>query len=552
MLTNLLIKNYALIEQLMIKPHQSLNIITGETGAGKSILLGAIGMLMGKRADTKTLMHTDSKCVIEGSFLIWSYNLQALFDKLDIDYEDETTIRREITPSGKSRAFINDTPVNLDILREVGRRLIDIHSQHDNLLLGDNLFQLQMVDVCAENQGLLKEYQVKYQEYRTIKKEYDQLLAEYNTHKNELDYNKFLYDELAKANLQADEQEKLEGELKLLESSEEVKLKLNEALSLLSRAEETAIIDQLRTIANGLESISELSKTFGDIYERMNSALIEVQDLTNEIEREEEVVELNEERIEEVKERVSFIYQMQQKHHAGSVAELLEIQATLENKVNKVLNFDEEIQSLKEQLEVANKALMKLGESLSLTRQGVAPDIEEDIMRLLVDLGMPNATIKIEQKRTEPGNFGIDEISFLFSANKGVAPQEIAKVASGGEFSRLMLAIKYILASKTSLPTVIFDEIDTGISGEIALKMGKMFKEMAHRHQIIAISHLHQIAAKGNHHYFVYKDHSAERSVSRIRQLNDDERVQEIAQMISGSTPSESAILSAKELLELS
>ncbi len=551
MLTNLLIKNYALIEQLMIKPHQSLNIITGETGAGKSILLGAIGMLMGKRADTKTLMHTDSKCVIEGAFLIWSYNLQDLFEKLDIDYEDETTIRREITPSGKSRAFINDTPVNLDVLREVGRHLIDIHSQHDNLLLGDNVFQLQMVDVCAENQGLLKDYQVKYQEYRKVKKQYDQLLTEYNTHKNELDYNKFLYDELAKAGLQSGEQEKLESELKLLESSEEVKLKLNEALGLLSRAEEAAIIDQLRTIANGLDSISELSTTFGDISERMNSALIEIQDLTGEIEREEEVVELNEERIEEVKERVSFIYQMQQKHHAGSVDELLEIQATLENKVNKVLNFDDEIQTLKNQLEAINEELMQLGESLSLTRQGVAPEIEEDIMRLLIDLGMPNATIKIEQNRTEPGSFGIDEINFLFSANKGVPPQEIAKVASGGEFSRLMLAIKYILATKTSLPTVIFDEIDTGISGEIALKMGKMFKEMAHRHQIIAISHLHQIAAKGNHHYFVYKDHSAERSVSRIRQLNDDERIQEIAQMISGSAPSESAILSAKELLEL-
>ena len=551
MLTNLLIKNYALIEQLMIKPHQSLNIITGETGAGKSILLGAIGMLMGKRADTKTLMHTDSKCVIEGAFLIWSYNLQDLFEKLDIDYEDETTIRREITPSGKSRAFINDTPVNLDVLREVGRHLIDIHSQHDNLLLGDNVFQLQMVDVCAENQGLLKDYQAKYQEYRKVKKQYDQLLTEYNTHKNELDYNKFLYDELAKAGLQSGEQEKLESELKLLESSEEVKLKLNEALGLLSRAEEAAIIDQLRTIANGLDSISELSTTFGDISERMNSALIEIQDLTSEIEREEEVVELNEERIEEVKERVSFIYQMQQKHHAGSVDELLEIQAALENKVNKVLNFDDEIQTLKNQLESIHEELMQLGESLSLTRQGVAPDIEEDIMRLLIDLGMPNATIKIEQNRTEPGSFGIDEINFLFSANKGVPPQEIAKVASGGEFSRLMLAIKYILATKTSLPTVIFDEIDTGISGEIALKMGKMFKEMAHRHQIIAISHLHQIAAKGNHHYFVYKDHSAERSVSRIRQLNDDERIQEIAQMISGSAPSESAILSAKELLEL-
>lgn len=551
MLTNLLIKNYALIEQLMIKPHQSLNIITGETGAGKSILLGAIGMLMGKRADTKTLMYHDSKCVIEGSFLIWSYNLKELFESLDIDYEDETTIRREITPGGKSRAFINDTPVNLDTLREVGRRLVDIHSQHDNLLLGDNLFQLQMVDVCAENRSLLESYQSTYNEYRTVKKKYDQLQAEYNSHKNELDYNKFLYDELAQAELQADEQEKLEAELKLLESSEEVKLKLNEALGLLSRVEETAIIDQLRTVTNALSQISELSAIFGNLHERMNSSLIEIEDLTNEIEREEEVVELNEERIEEVKERVSFIYQMQQKHHAGSVAELLEIQADLEKKVHKVLNFDEEIQSLKKQLDAAYKTLMSFGEKLSQTRQKVAPSIEEDLKTLLVDLGMPNATLQIVLHKVEPTNFGIDQISFLFSANKGIPPQEIAKVASGGEFSRLMLAIKYILASKTSLPTVIFDEIDTGISGEIALKMGNMFKEMANRHQIIAISHLHQIAAKGNHHYFVYKDHSAERSVSRIRQLNDDERIQEIAQMISGSTPSESAILSAKELLEL-
>jgi DNA repair protein RecN (Recombination protein N) len=552
MLTNLLIKNYALIEQLMVKPHQSLNIITGETGAGKSILLGAIGMLMGKRADTKTLLYHDSKCIIEGAFLIGSYNLQNLFEELDIDYEEETTIRREITPSGKSRAFINDTPVNLDTLRQVGRHLVDIHSQHDNLLLSDNLFQLRIVDVCAENQALMRRYSAKYAEYRTIKKKHDQLLAEYNQHKNELDYNKFLYDELAKANLQAGEQDKLESELKLLESSEDIKLKLNEALGLLGKVEETAIIDQLRTVTNALGQIGDLSDKLGEIHERMNSALIELEDLNSEIEREEEVVDLNEERIEEVKERVSFIYQMQQKHQAASVEELLEIQATLEEKVHKVLNFDEEIQALSDQLEVAYKALMKIGEELSKTRQKVAPVIEKELKRLLVDLGMPNAVLQVELKKVAPTVNGIDEISFLFSANKGIPPQEIAKVASGGEFSRLMLAIKYIMASKTSLPTVIFDEIDTGISGEIALKMGNMFKEMAQDHQIIAISHLHQIAAKGNHHYFVYKDHSAERSVSRIRQLDDNERIQEIAQMISGSTPSESAILSAKELLELS
>lgn len=536
----------------MVKPHQSLNIITGETGAGKSILLGAIGMLMGKRADTKTLLYHDSKCVIEGSFLIESYNLKDLFEELDIDHENETTIRREITPSGKSRAFINDTPVNLDTLRKVGRHLVDIHSQHDNLLLGDNLFQLRIVDVCAENSQLLERYKTKYQEYRAIKKAYNQLQAEYNSHKNELEYNKFLYEELAKASLQAGEQEKLEGELKLLESSEDIKLKLNEALGLLSKDEESSVIDQLRTVVNALGQISDLSEVFGDIHERINSSLIELEDLNNEIEREEEVVDLNEERIEEVKERVSFIYQMQQKHHAASVEELLEIQADLEAKVHKVLNFDEDIQALKQQLKTAYDALMKIGEKLSKTRQKVTPSIEKDLRNLLVDLGMPNAVLQIGLKKVEPTLNGIDEISFLFSANKGIPPQEIAKVASGGEFSRLMLAIKYILASRTSLPTIIFDEIDTGISGEIALKMGNMFKEMANRHQIIAISHLHQIAAKGNHHYFVYKDHSAERSVSRIRQLDDDERIQEIAQMISGSTPSKSAILSAKELLELS
>ncbi|EAY28572.1 DNA repair protein RecN [Microscilla marina] len=552
MLTNLLIKNYALIEQLMVKPHQSLNIITGETGAGKSILLGAIGMLMGKRADTKTLLYHDSKCIIEGAFLIGSYQLHGLFEELDIDYEEETTIRREITPSGKSRAFINDTPVNLDILRQVGRHLVDIHSQHDNLLLSDHLFQLRIVDVCAENQALMKRYTAKYKEYRTVKKKHDQLVEEYNQHKNELDYNKFLYDELAKANLQAGEQDKLEGELKLLESSEDIKLKLNEALGLLGKVEETAIIDQLRTVTNALGQVGDLSDKLGEIHERMNSALIELEDLNNEIEREEEVVDLNEERIEEVKERVSFIYQMQQKHQAVSVEELLEIQHTLEEKVHKVLNFDEEIEALSTQLEVVYTALMKVGEELSETRQKVAPVIEKDLKKLLVELGMPNAVLQIVLNKVTPTVHGIDEISFLFSANKGIPPQEIAKVASGGEFSRLMLAIKYIMASKTSLPTIIFDEIDTGISGEIALKMGNMFKEMAHGHQIIAISHLHQIAAKGNHHYFVYKDHSAERSVSRIRQLDDQERVQEIAQMISGSTPSESAILSAKELLELS
>ncbi|MCU0447461.1 MAG: DNA repair protein RecN [Microscillaceae bacterium] len=550
MLAELYIKNYALIEELAMKPHQSLNIITGETGAGKSIMLGAIGLLLGNRADTKALLNTEEKCVVEAIFEVGAYHLQAIFEEFDLDYQTSTTIRREINPSGKSRAFINDTPVTLDALKEIGFRLIDIHSQHDTLLLGNNLYQLNVVDAYAQNREILTQYQVYYRAYTQTRSRYHKLQTEFKDFQKEYDYNLFLWEELHKARLQAPEQEELENELQLLERAEEVKTKLNRILQFLSHSEHSAL-DELKSLVNGMNSIADLSLIFNDLRDRLESCRIELQDISKEIEREEEKIEFSTERIEEVNNRLSLIYNLQKKHQVTTIAELLQIEANLADKVKKVQNFDEELANAKAQLAEAQKTLLAQAEILSASRQDVIELIENELKGLLADLGMANATVKITLDRLEPTNEGIDLINFLFSANKGIAPQEISRVASGGEFSRLMLAIKYILAGKTALPTIIFDEIDTGISGEIALKMGQMFKKMSQRHQLIAISHLHQIAAKGNYHYFVYKDDSADRTVSRIKQLESDERIYTIAQMISGSTPSESAITSAKELLEV-
>jgi DNA repair protein RecN (Recombination protein N) len=534
-----------------MKPHESLNIITGETGAGKSIMLGAIGLLMGNRADLKALFNTEEKCIVEAFFMVKEYHLKPLFEELDLDYADHTSIRREIAPSGKSRAFVNDTPVTLDILKRIGVHLLDIHSQHDNLLLGDHLYQLNLVDVYANNHSLRNQYQETYRQFARLVSEYKKRQDEFARSQKEFDYHSFLLDELQKATFQQGEQEELEQEVQLLESSEEVKLKLNEVLDFLSNSE-VSVNDELRVKVNVLGQISHFLPAYTQLKERLESCLLEMKDIAQELEREEEKVEFSPERIEEVQGRLSFIYNLQQKHQVKSIAELLQIQVDLEEKVNLVANFDDEISDLKKRLDTTEQTMRQQGEALSETRQEVAPQIATEIKNLLADLGMPNATIQITCERISPTAEGLDLVNFLFSANKGVAPQEIAKVASGGEFSRLMLTLKYILAGKTAMPTIIFDEIDTGISGEIALKMGNMFKAMTHKHQIIAISHLHQIAAKGNHHYFVYKDDEGERTISRIRQLADDERIIEIAQMISGSQPSESAILSAKELLEMS
>ncbi len=549
MLTNLLIKNYALIQQLELKPDKELNIITGETGAGKSIMLGAIGLMLGNRADVKALFDTNEKCIIEGNFDISAYKLEPFFDEEELDFDDNCIIRREISPNGKSRAFINDTPVNLDTLKKIGSQLMDIHSQHDTLLLGSNIFQLSIVDNYAGNQKLLGQYRNQYRQYRKREETYRSLRDNASSAKKELDYNSFLLEELSDAKLEAGEQERIEEELNLLENAEDVKIKLNAALEYLSNSEYAAITS-LRSAMSSLGQISNLAKAYAVLKDRTESCLIELKDIISELEREEMNVEVDPSKVDQIQERLSTIYSLQQKHQVKTVDELLSIQEELAARVSKVLNLDEEIEKARVEAEKTYQEMLQTAGKLTKSRLGALPFIENDLKQLLSELGMPNASVKITHQACKPGTDGTDEVHFLFTANKGVKPQELKNVASGGEFSRLMLCVKYILASKTSLPTIIFDEIDTGVSGEIAIKMGRMLEDMAHNHQVIVITHLHQIASRGGAHYFVFKDTSTDRTITRIRRLTQQGRINEIARIIGGEPPSESAIRNAKEFLE--
>lgn len=549
MLSHLLIKNYALIEKLELSPDRELNIITGETGAGKSIMLGAIGLLLGNRADTKVLYNPDVKCIIEGTFDVSGYVLESIFEAEELDYSPTCLVRREIVPSGKTRAFINDTPVNLETLRRVTSQLMDIHSQHDSVLLGSNEYQLQLVDTYAQNDDALRQYHTDYLAYRTQKTALDQLQANATAMRREFDYNNFLYEELSKAQLQADEQDHLEQELTILENAEEIKERLQMAYEYLDNPEQS-VITFLKGAVSNFNHVSRLSDQYASFQERAQSALIELRDLANDVGREQDLVDINDTRAEAIRDRLNLIYQLQTKHQVKDVAGLIALQTELESKVRTVLNLDDSLAEAREQVDQARKQLMVSGEALSERRRAVLEPIQAEIKGLLHDLGMPNASLRIQAETGKPTPTGIDTVVFMFTANKGVKPQQLKNVASGGEFSRLMMAIKYILASKRSLPTIIFDEIDTGVSGEIAIKMGNMMRTMAHNHQIIAITHLPQIAAQGSAHYFVYKDNSSEKTVSRIKKLTFDERVGEIAQMIGGATPSPSAIKSAREILK--
>jgi DNA repair protein RecN (Recombination protein N) len=550
MLKNLVIKNYALIRELEMGPSPDLNIITGETGAGKSIMLGAIGLLLGNRADTKVLFDQNEKCIIEGIFEVASYQLKDLFEEEQLDYDDVCVIRREISPQNKSRAFVNDTPVTLDVLKKLGTYLMDVHSQHETLLLGNSDFQVSILDAYAKNSNILLAYKTLFREFKTLQEKYNEAVKNSDEAKKQLDYNNFQFNELSEADLKEGEQETMETELKLLENSEEIKSKLNIIMQMMSGSE-NAVNANLKTITKYLDQISSFSKSYETLRERLAAAFIEIKDIGDELEKEEASVEFGQEKIEQIQDRLSKIYTLQKKHQVKTIAELLIIQNELEAKVNQVLDMDEEIKNLKTKLDSTHKNLLSKGEELSKSRNKVISKIKEELESLLKEVGMGNATMKINQEKEEPSSNGMDRITFLFSANKGVAPQELKNVASGGEFSRLMLCIKYILANKTALPTIIFDEIDTGISGEIAIKVGKMMKQMAKSHQVVAISHLPQIAAQGSAHYFVYKDDSSTRAVSRIKKLSSEERIKEIAQMIGGEKPSDSAIKNAKELLAI-
>jgi DNA repair protein RecN (Recombination protein N) len=548
MLLQLSIKNYALIRQLEIKPSSRLNVITGETGAGKSIMLGAVGLLLGNRADAKVLWDENEKCVVEGVFDVSAYRLKSLFENNDLDYQDQTFIRREIIPGGKSRAFVNDTPVTLEIMRKIGNKLMDVHSQHETLDLGNNLFQLELIDAFAGNQKIKDSYSLLWKTFTQAKSAFDSLVKESDELRQESDYVKFQLDELVKARLEEGEQERLEAELKVMEHAEEIKTQLIAVVQQLSQSE-LAVNSVLTTVRNQLNNIASYSADYQKLLERIESVRIELDDIADEAEHEESRIEFDPERIEEVKDRLSTIYQLMQKHRVKELKELLALQESLQVKFDKTSNLDEALHAAKAAFEKAQTELRTKAEELSKTRQKVFNPLCKQIVELLKDLGIPNAVLKMEHQSVSPTTNGADAIELLFTANKGVEPRPLAQVASGGEFSRLMFSIKYVMAEKTSLPTLILDEIDSGISGEIAIQLGKMMKEMAQRHQLITITHLPQIAAKGDTHYFVYKDDSSKKTVSMIRSLTPSERVDEIAKMIAGSKPSALAIENARELM---
>lgn len=549
MLQHLTIKNYALIRHLELTPATGLSVITGETGAGKSIMLGALGLLMGNRADTKVLWDEQQKCIIEGTYQIGEYKLKSFFKANDLDYDETTVIRREISPAGKSRAFVNDTPVTLDVLKSLGGRLMDVHSQHETLELGNQTFQLALIDSYAGNQKLRDEYADAWSSYQVAKREFEKLKSDADHLREESDYIKFQLDELVKADLDDLEQTSLESELKVMEHAEEIKNRFNTVLDLLTRSDMNAQ-SLLGEVRNSLQHISGFSPSYEALLKRLESVKIELADISDEVEREEGNVEFDPERTQLVQERLSTLYKLLKKHHASNREDLIQLRETLSVKNDLTSNLDGALAKAEEKFKSAEKALNATGKKLSESRQKVFESICAQITKLLKELGIPNASLAIASQTIAASSTGMDDVDVLFSANKGIQPRSLAQVASGGEFSRLMFAIKYIMAEKTAMPTLILDEIDNGVSGEIAIQLGKMMVNMSKRHQVLTISHLPQIAAKGQSHYFVFKDNSESKTVSSIRQLNEQERVEEIAKMIGGSKPSKVALENAQELLQ--
>ena len=548
MLSSLLIKNYALIRHLEMQPAAGLNIITGETGAGKSIMLGAVGLLMGNRADIRVLLQKEHKCVVEGAFNLVNYGLETLFRQNDWDYEPSTIIRREISSSGKSRAFINDSPVNLEALRSLGAHLLDVHSQNDTLKLGGQEFQLQVLDIYGDNRELLDRYQQQYQQWTALKAEHQRLLSRSGEQQKEADYRNFLLNELEAANLDPAEQEHLEESLRLMENAEEIKLQIQGCLQALEQGDYGAS-QQLSGSIQMLVKIAGYASQYQSLKERLESMLIEIRDITGELEHLDRQVEHDPKAIEELSSRLDTIYRLQKKHGVNSVQQLIDIREQLSQASEQLLHLDDTLKGLEKQIASAETTLMALGRELDDKRKATFPGFKQRMEDLLVKLGMQESTLALASEKSGPGPNGINKIQWRFSANKGVAPQPIDKVASGGEFSRLMFCVKYLIADKIALPTILFDEIDTGISGEVALQMIGMMHRMARSHQVITISHLPQFAARGDHHYFVYKESDDHTTTSGIKRLTGRERVEAVAAMLGGNNPSEIAYANARELL---
>jgi DNA repair protein RecN (Recombination protein N) len=550
MIRQLSIRNYAIIDELDIHFSEGLTMITGETGAGKSILLGALGLIMGKRADTKVLYHTDRKCIIEGFFAIDKYELKRFFEENELDYDPELVIRREISPSGKSRAFINDTPVTLNVLQALTASLVDLHQQFDTLDIQEESLQLRMLDALAGNKRLLADYKIHFEDYQANKRSLNQLQQAASRSSREQEFLQFQLDEFEKAGLEEGEQESLEEELALLNNAEEIRRISGLAFVHLSDSEQS-IVSQLQELSVSIGQISSFHSDIQALSERLQSALVELEDLAGELENVAEDTEHNPGRQQEVQERLDLIYRLQAKHQVNSIEELLQIQDELQQQIEAIGDQSAEIERLKKRIAEQEKELKEMSEMLREKRITVIPEFEQKVKALLAELSMGHAVLKVEVSPLEEFTAtGADAVQFLFSANVGSRLQSIRDVASGGELSRLALVTKSLVASAIPLPTLIFDEIDTGISGDVALKMGRILRKLSDEHQVVSITHSPQVASKADTHYFVFKKVKEDRTVTNVRELNEDERIRAIAVMLSSNPPSESALQNARELVK--
>lgn len=550
MLTHLSISNYALIEKLDIGFAEGLTIITGETGAGKSILLGALSLVLGQRADTQVLYNKSRKCIVEAAFSIKDYGFKDFFETNELDYDDHLVMRREVGTNGKSRAFINDTPVMLDVMKELGSKLVDVHSQHKTLTLQESHFQLSFVDCYAHHDNLLENFRAEFQKSITLRSELEALLETEKKSLSDKDYFQFQYDELNAANLKEGEQKELETELSLLDHAEEIKTNLGKAASALTEGESN-VCSNITEIFSLLNKTVSIYPDLYDINRRVEACNIEMKDISREIEILSNKINFDPERLNEISERLDVIYHLQQKHRVSTIEELINVKNNFAVKLDAITSLDKQISQLKKLIETAEKNLSSFSERISKNRKKVIPQIGKDVTVLIRKLGMPDAEFNIDHKElSEYNSSGKDKVMFMFNANKGGEKKELSKTASGGELSRLMLAVKSLISERKLLPTVLFDEIDQGVSGEVADKLGKILKEMSSTMQVITITHLPQIAGKGEQHYIVYKETDHNSTFTKIKLLGNKERINEIARMLSGDAITKAAFENAKELLK--
>ena len=553
MLQKLAIKNYALIDQLEMNFSGKMNIITGETGAGKSIILGGLSLMLGQRAESKSLFDPAQKCVVEGTFNIEGYQLRSFFETNELDYEPQTIVRREITPSGKSRAFINDTPVTLPQLKELTEQLVSLHAQHQTLHLYDANYHLFIIDTLANHEALLVSYKQKFKEFQKNKRQLADLEEQHAQLQKDIDFVQFQLNELDEAAIdKPDEQDLLEKEQHQLDHAETIKRLIAESTFALEE-QEISIVQQLKTVKNAISEATRYMPELEELLNRLDSVSIELSDISNELSRTEDTLMLDPQRVEEINERLSVLYRLQKKHRVATLTELITIHHDLASRNQSVDHLANQIEKLKKNLSQQQQTLLQLANQISANRIAQFGVLEQKIGQGLAQVGMPNARVKADHQTLAPDRLtadGIDQIQLLFAPNKGSQFSELRRVASGGELSRLMLCIQSMIAARIALPTLIFDEIDTGISGEVALKVGAVLQDLGVNHQIICITHLPQIASKGEAHFFVYKDDSAERTISRIKPLDAKERITEVAKMLSGNPPTQAAIENARALLK--